>query len=47
MKSAMYDFFQNIRFYSFSEMRSNALDQMYRNAIPLIVLNIPKGSFQF
>ena len=40
-------FFQNIKFYSFGEMQSNDLDQMYRNAIPFILLNITKGSFLF
>ena len=42
---AMYDFFQNIKVNSFGKMQSNDLDQMYRYAIPFIILNITKGSF--
>ena len=47
MNYAVYDFSQNIKFNSFGQMPSNDLDQMYRNAIPFIILSIMKGSFLF
>ena len=47
MNYAMFNFFQNIKFNSFSEMWSHDLSQMYRDAIPFIILSITKGSSLF